>query len=74
MWLRHRALIQTLITDFIVMQVAPLHVCYMFRLFIKPPSDISIQKCYTGRRNKIKSKGPLVQGNVLKCSNIEYRI
>jgi len=35
---------------FILIQIVPLHVCYIFR----PPSGMSLQKCSEGRYNKIE--------------------
>jgi len=37
---------------FILVQVAPLLVCYMFRPFLRPSSGTSVQKSYKGRCNE----------------------
>ena len=38
---------------FILIQIVPLHICYMFRPVLRPSSGISIAKPYKGRYNKI---------------------
>ena len=44
--------------------IDPLHVCYMYRPFLRPSSGMAIQKSYKGRYYKIALRGALVYSTV----------